>query len=131
VNKNVLLVEVKEDSLLPVNLILKFNGYEVIVCKNIDKAWEKAFALEATSDFCEFLITDIPVPRLMDLNFLDKRLHLSDPFPVYVISDFVSREIKKELEKRDCHLVEMPIDSQEFLKFVNKSVQNRKKRRYQ
>jgi DNA-binding NtrC family response regulator len=129
--KNVLLVELKKDSLLSVSLILKFNGYEVIECKSIEDAWEKALALEKTSIICELLITDIAVSSLMDWDFLDKRFHLSVPFPVYVISDSVSRKIKKEFEKRDCHLVEMPIDPQEFLKSVNKTVQNREKRRYQ
>lgn len=128
IEKNVILVEEEKDSLLSVNLILKFNGYKVTIFKNHNEALDKILALEKASSFCELLITDIPVSRLANKDVVDKHSKLKNKFPIYVISDFVDKKILKEYEEKGFYLIEKPIELQDLLKHINKTLLEQKRR---
>ena len=121
IEKNIILVEEEEDSLLSVSLILKFNGYKVTIFKNFNEAFAKILALEKASNFCGLLITDIPVSRLANKDLADKRSKLSNKFQIYVISDFVYKKILKEHEEKGFYLIEKPLHPQDLLKYINKA----------
>lgn len=119
--KNVILVEREKDSLLSVSLILKFNGYNVTVCKSLNEAWDNILALEKESSFCALLMTDIPVSRLTDEDVLNKRNRLTRTFPIYIITDYADKKMRLEYEKKDFFLIEKPVEPQDLLKYINKT----------
>ncbi len=119
--KNVILIEEEKDSLLSVSLILKFNGYKVTFFKNFNEAMAKILVLEKTSNFCELLITDIPLSRLANNDLEDKRSKLDNKFPIYVITDFVDKKILKEHEEKSFYLIEKPLHPQDLFKYIKKT----------
>jgi DNA-binding NtrC family response regulator len=123
VRMNAILVEEEKDSLLSVELILKFNGYKVETFKNLNEAIDKILAVEKNASIWDLLITDIPVSRLDDKNLMGKREELSRAFPFYVITDCVDREIFKKYKKKGFYLIERPLQPQDLLKRIGETLQ--------
>lgn len=126
--KNVILAEREKDTLLSVSLILKFNGYNVTVCKNLNEGLDEILTLEKASSFCEFIITDIPVSHLTDKDLVDKRSKSNRTFPIFVITDFADEKMHRDYGKKSFYLMEKPIESQDLLKYIHKTLQEGKRR---
>lgn len=124
---NVILVEAEKDSLLSIGLILKLNGFKVIVCKNLDKAWYFISVMEKESSLNVILITDIPFVRLVKEDIRGKRNH-HKAVPVYVIDDYVDG--KTLWEMAGYYLIEKPVEPEEFLNRISKNIQIKKKGEY-
>lgn len=128
--KNILLVEEEKDSLLSISLILKFNGYGVSVARNFEQAGEKTDSSEKyTSWSCDLLITDFPLSRLSEMAMINNRSRTNKNSPVFVLVDFAYSKTKRELRNKNVYLLERPVDSKELLKLVNKTLENRKRRK--
>ncbi len=93
------------------------------ICKNLNEVRHEILALEKSSGFYKLLITDIPEFHLVNKELADNRSKVNRKFPIFVITDIVDKKILKEYEEKDFYLIEKPIESQDLLRYINKTLQ--------
>ncbi len=110
----------KKDSLLAAGLILKLNGYKVMVSGKSRDPMKKILQLENSDTPVALLISDVPVPLLVEIGVTCISVKLKRKFPGILITDNTNRKTRQALENKGFHFMAKPVDPDELLEKVEK-----------
>jgi DNA-binding NtrC family response regulator len=116
----IFLIEMKNDSLLAAGLILELKGYKVKVSGKSREPIKKILELEKSENPVDLIISDVPVPLLEKIGLIDISGKLPRKLPGILITNNTNRKTRQELENKDFHVMEKPIDPEELLEKVEK-----------
>jgi len=121
--KLIFLIEMKKDSLLAAGLILELKGYKVMVSGKSQDPIKKILELEKSENPVDLLISDVPVSLLEKIGLIDISGKLPRKLPGILITDNTNRKTRQELENKVFHVIEKPVDPDEwFLLFYKYNV---------
>lgn len=124
---NIMLVEAKKDSLLSMNLLLKFNGYKVATSGSLEEAAKRICSVEDRSKHRDLIITDLPLSRLRSM--MDEKNQWTERLLVIVLTDFFEEKASRESIADSIYIIEKPVDSRELLKLVNRTLTHSMRRK--
>jgi len=114
----IFLIEMKKDSLLAAGLILELKGYKVMVSGKSENPVKEILELENSENPVDLLISDVPLPLLEKIGLIDISGKLPRKLPGILITDNTNRKTRQELENKDFHVLEKPVEPEELLKMV-------------
>ncbi len=118
--KKILIVEDEESMLNSMRLILKMADYKVEIARDGQEAFNKVMDSEEKGRQYDLIITDVLMPNLNGLEFLDKLNHEKLMIPVIAITGHADKKmiLKLILKGCDAYIIK-PIEQDKLIDQVN------------
>ncbi|MFP4165474.1 MAG: response regulator [Chitinispirillaceae bacterium] len=117
----ILIVEDETRLLYSLAFVLRRKGYEVTPVTNAETALSEIKGLE--NGFFKLIISDIHLPGMSGLDFIEKLQNMGDPTPFLVITAYKGKPIFDALENRGVrHILQKPFDSTELLDRISRAL---------
>jgi len=97
-SKTILLIEDNKKHSILFEVLLRGQGYDVVIAKNNEEVQQK---MEAGGTGYNLLLVDIAVPQFNAIEFIQK---YKDHYPILVVSAYADRKDVKELIQADRRL---------------------------
>ncbi len=120
-----LIVEDEKELLYSIAFILKRQGYVVVTSSNAEKAL--AMLNRDKENSINLIITDIQLPGISGLDFIDTLREQNSTAPVMVITAYKGTEILSALKKRGImHFLIKPFDTSELIEKIESALSEEK-----
>ena len=118
--KKILLVEDEKYSCYSMGLYLKVSGYEVVSANNGLEAFEMVSESVAQAKPFDLIVTDINMPKMSGMEFLDKLKSAKISCPVLAITGYGNKAMIIKLMRKGCDdYLDKPFEPEEFLERVH------------
>ena len=117
--QKVLIVDDADDLRFSIEIVLRMNGYETYSARNGKEALDQIVGSRISGKSMDLIITDIVMPEMSGIEFMEKLVEWRIKARVLVITGFLNDEYRDRLETLDrVAVLEKPFESETLVNMV-------------